>query len=142
MLSDLILEHKGKTSSNRVLDADIQKIETTVTAQGKVRGLFDVSIIITYWNKPISGNDHNVNSQFYYGEGKGIISIIGDGYGNESVTVNEYGVGRLIGQKTIWRGSSFYRTPPSSSSSTSSSYAKRWFRDANMDRTRYSTFVG
>jgi hypothetical protein len=109
MLSDLILEHKGKTSSNRVLDADIQKIETTVTAQGKVRGLFDVSIIITYWNKPISGNDHNVNSQFYYGEGKGIISLIGDGA--ETATVSEYGIGKSNGQKTMWRGSAFTEKP-------------------------------
>ena len=45
MLSDLILEHKGKATSNRVLDAEIQRRETTVTARGKVRGL-DVSIII------------------------------------------------------------------------------------------------
>ena len=45
MLSDLILEHNGKATSNRVLDEDIQSRETTVTAMGKVRGV-DVSIII------------------------------------------------------------------------------------------------
>ena len=77
MLSDLILEHQGKAASTRILDAAIQKIETTVTAQGKVRGSFDVSIIITYWNMPISGNDKDPNLRDYYGEGKGIISLIG-----------------------------------------------------------------
>jgi hypothetical protein len=43
MLSDLILEHNGKATGNRILDAGIQKRETTVTARGKVRGLLDVS---------------------------------------------------------------------------------------------------
>jgi hypothetical protein len=52
MLSDLILKHKRNTISNRVLDADIQKIETTVATRGKIRGSLDVSIIITYWNVP------------------------------------------------------------------------------------------
>jgi hypothetical protein len=122
MLSDLILEHKGKTNSNRVLDADIQKIETTVSAKGKVRGSLDVSIIITYWNMPRSSMPVNNNqkdagtSQYYYGEGKGIISFIGDGYDNESVTVAEYGIGKLIGNKTVWRGSAFYRTSSLTSS--------------------------
>jgi hypothetical protein len=51
ILSDLILEHKAKATSNRVLNADIQKQETTVTAAGKVKGSLDVSIIITYWQK-------------------------------------------------------------------------------------------
>ncbi len=74
MLSDLILEHKGNAARNRILNADIQKQETTVTARGKVRGSLDVSIIITYWNLPRSdksGNHHNDSTtlQCYYGEG-------------------------------------------------------------------------
>jgi hypothetical protein len=45
LLSDLILEHKGKAAtSNRVLNADIQKQETTVKARGKVRGSLNVSV--------------------------------------------------------------------------------------------------
>jgi hypothetical protein len=121
MLSDLILEHKGKAASNRILNADIQKQETTVTARGKVKGSLDVSIIITYWNLPRSdksGNHHNDSTtlQCYYGEGRGIISIPSNGYGIETVTVTEYVIGKLIGQKTIWRGSAFYRTSSSSRS--------------------------
>jgi hypothetical protein len=122
MLSDLILEHKGKTTSNRVLDADIQKIETTVTARGKVIGSLDVSIIITYWNMPRSimpvNNNHNESgtSQYYYGEGKGIILLTGEGYDNQSISVAEYGIGKLTGSKTVWRGSAFYRISSPTSS--------------------------
>jgi hypothetical protein len=114
MLSDLILEHNGKATGNRVLDAGIQKRETTVTARGKVRGLLDVSIIITYWNMPTFGDDKGAGtaSTYYYGEGNGVISIIGNS--NETAaataTVTEYGVGKSLGQKVVWRGSAFYRT--------------------------------
>src|SRR5215475_11413823 len=106
MLSDLILEHNGKATANRVLDADIQKRETTVTAMGKIRGL-EVSIIITYWNMPRSDNSHGPTT-YYYGEGKGVISILGDS--NETATVTEYGVGKSLGHKTVWRGSAIYRS--------------------------------
>ena len=116
MLSDLILEHNGKATGNRILDAGIQKRETTVTARGKIKGLLDVSIIITYWNMPTSGNDKGAattTSTYYYGEGKGIISIIGDS--NEAAaTVTEYGVGKSLGQRVVWRGSAFYRTTTAS----------------------------
>jgi hypothetical protein len=114
MLSDLILEHNGKATGNRVLDAGIQKRETTVTARGKVRGLLDVSINITYWNMPRSVDDKGAAtaSTYYYGEGNGVISIIGNS--NETAaataTVTEYGVGKSLGQKVVWRGSAFYRT--------------------------------
>ncbi|HEY6884074.1 MAG TPA: hypothetical protein VI278_08575, partial [Nitrososphaeraceae archaeon] len=122
MLSDLILEHNGKAVGNRVLDAGIQKRETTVTARGKVRGLLDVSIIITYWNMPRSVDDKGAatTSTYYYGEGNGVISIIGDS--NETTTaaiVTEYGVGKSLGQKVVWRGSAFYRTTTTASTSLS-----------------------
>jgi hypothetical protein len=117
MLSDLILEHNGKATGNRILDAGIQKRETTVTARGKIKGLLDVSIIITYWNMPTSGNDKGAattTSTYYYGEGKGIISIIGDSNEAAAATVTEYGVGKSLGQRVVWRGSAFYRTTTSS----------------------------
>jgi hypothetical protein len=122
MLSDLILEHNGKATGNRVLDAGIQKRETTVTARGKVRGLLDVSIIITYWNMPRSVDDKGATttSTYYYGEGNGVISIIGDS--NETTTaatVTEYGVGKSLGQKVVWRGSAFYRTTTTASTGLS-----------------------
>jgi hypothetical protein len=117
MLYDLILEHKGKTTNNRVLDADIQKQETTVTARGKVRGSLDVSMVITYWNmpRPVDDNMTSNTTRYYYGEGKGIISVIGEYH--ETATVTEYGIGRLSGQNTAWRGSAFYRTSSATTSS-------------------------
>ena len=51
MLSDLLFEHKGKTTNSRILDSSVQKQEVTVVGKGKLKGL-DVSLIITYWNKP------------------------------------------------------------------------------------------
>jgi hypothetical protein len=60
---------------------------------------------------PRSVDNDNLTSSsahYYYGEGKGIISIIGEYY--ETATVTEYGIGRLLGQNTVWRGSAFYRT--------------------------------
>jgi hypothetical protein len=63
-------------------------------------------------------NNHNESgtSQYYYGEGKGIISLIGEGYDNESVTVTEYGIGKSLLHKTVWRGSAFYRISSPTSS--------------------------
>ena len=121
MLSDLILEHNGKATGNRILDAGIQKRETTVTARGKVRGLLDVSIIITYWNMPTSGDDNGASttSTYYYGEGNGVMSIIGDSNETATAIVTEYGVGKSLGQKVVWRGSAFYRTTTTASTSLS-----------------------
>jgi hypothetical protein len=78
-----------------------------------------MSLIITYWNMPRSVDDKGAatTSTYYYGEGKGIISIIGDS--NETTTaatVTEYGVGKSLGQKVVWRGSAFYRTTTASTS--------------------------
>ncbi|SRR6266487_3259339 len=117
MLSDLILEHKGKATGHRVMDVDInQKRETTVIANGKVREV-DVSLIITYWNRPRfnAGGTIKETTPYYYGEGKGMISTKQDS--NGIATVIEYGVGRALGNITIWRGSAFYTTQSSSSTS-------------------------
>jgi hypothetical protein len=108
MLSDLILEHNGKVTNNRILDSNTHKQEVTVIGRGIVKGL-EISLIITYWNKPIHGSTENKSPLiYYYGEGKGILSSIHDS--KETATVTEYGIGRLIGQKTVWRGSAFYMT--------------------------------
>jgi hypothetical protein len=101
----MISEHKRKANDNRLLDADIQRRETTVTARGKVRGL-GVSII-TYWNMPRSDDDKATTPTYYYGEGKGININMEDS--NDTATVPEYGIGNSLGQKT---GSAFYRTSP------------------------------
>jgi hypothetical protein len=108
MLSDLILEHNGKVTNNRISDVNAQKQEVTVIGKGKMRGL-EISLIITYWNMPIQVFTENKSQlTHYYGEGNGIISSMHDA--KETATVTEYGIGRLIGQKSVWRGSAFYMT--------------------------------
>lgn len=108
MSSDLILEHKGKVTNNRILDSNTQKQEVTVIDRGIASGL-EISLIITYWNRPIQGYTENKSPLiYYYGEGNGIISTMDDS--KETAIVAEHGIGRLIGQKTVWRGSAFYKT--------------------------------
>jgi hypothetical protein len=99
MLGDLILEHTGKVTSNRVLDAEKPKMENSVVTSGKAKGV-DITIIFTYWN--IKCGDG-----LSYGEGQGVISTKN---GGEVASVTEYGVGKSHGLKTMWRGSAFYRT--------------------------------
>jgi hypothetical protein len=101
MLGDLILEHTGKTSSKRGTSPK-DKIENSVRATGKAKGDVDILININYWNI-------HCGDGLYYGEGKG--EIISKETG-DMVEVTEYGVGRLHGQKTMWRGSAFYKTSP------------------------------
>jgi hypothetical protein len=105
MLGDLILEHTGKTIGKRD-NSNKDKMENSVTATGKAKGDVDAIININYWNIYCGGG-------LYYGEGKG--EIISKGT-DDIVQVTEYGVGRLHGEKTIWRGSAFYRTSSSPSS--------------------------
>lgn len=109
MLFNLILENKGKAAASRTLDANTQRREITVTGRDRMREL-DVSILITYWNVPRPNNTEDTSSStHYYGEGNGIISSMNDS--SETAIVTEYGFG-ILGQKTIWRGSAFYKTSP------------------------------
>ena len=66
MLGELILQHDGKAGGVRVLNAQLNKKEVTVIADGKVKGMA-VAIVVTYWNiKRADGT--------YYGGGQGIIT--------------------------------------------------------------------
>ena len=47
MLSDLLFEHKGKTTNSRILDSSVRKQEVTVVGKGKLKGL-GVSLLITF----------------------------------------------------------------------------------------------
>jgi hypothetical protein len=107
MLGDLILEHSGKVSSNRVLDSKKAKMENFVIASGKAKGGIDILVTITYWN--IQCND-----RLFYGEGNGQVTIRDDSdRGRDVVKVTEYGVGKSYGTTTMWRGSAFYQTSSS-----------------------------
>lgn len=100
MLGEQIGELIGRTTSQRVLDAECGvKMEATVSANGKIMNI-DVSYVITYWN--IRKPDRSL-----YGEGKGIL-ITNDG---EVATSKAQGIGKLV--KTggaRWLGSIFYNT--------------------------------
>ncbi|MGC1932038.1 MAG: hypothetical protein WA667_23955 [Candidatus Nitrosopolaris sp.] len=115
MLGELILEHKGITSSLRVLDAALQKREITVIAKGRIKEI-EIDFLVTYWN--IRRDDGTL-----YGEGQGIIS---NKENNEAVAiVTEYGIGRTAYYKVVWRGSAFYRTTINTNSSSYSKNSKK-----------------
>jgi hypothetical protein len=57
MLGDLIYEHKGKVTGQRVLDSvsrqeevPLPKIETTFSADAKLKGTIDITDTETYWS--------------------------------------------------------------------------------------------
>lgn len=104
MLGDIILHHTGKVSDSRIVDSERRKVENSVIATGLAKGIGGVTIKINYWNIQCSEG-------LYYEEGNGEITF------KESecrVKVTEYGVGRVHGQKSMWRGSAFYQILQSS----------------------------
>ena len=66
MLGDLIYEHIGKATGQRVLDVSPPRVETSFSATGTLKGGITVSEMGTYW----------IEARFrgiLYGEGQGII---------------------------------------------------------------------
>ena len=102
MLGDLIYEHKGKITSQRVLDAGSPpepKMETSFAGSANYRGT-DGTEIGTYRTtyRP---------EGVLYGEGQGVITTK-DG---EIATWTGSGIGRFTGQGKIrFHGPLFYRT--------------------------------
>ena len=66
MLGDLIYEHKGKATGQRVLDVSPPRVETSFSATGTLKGGITVSEMGTYWSEARSPG-------ILYGEGQGII---------------------------------------------------------------------
>ncbi len=99
MLGEQIAELNGKTTGQRVLDADGPTIETSASVSGNFTGT-DVTEILTFVGTPSgTGVMHAV--------GRGII-MTKDG---EMATYTGEGVGRIAdGGEINWRGSIFYRT--------------------------------
>ena len=99
MLGEQIAELNGKTTGQRVLDADGPTIETSASVSGNFKGT-DVTEILTFVGTPNgTGVLHAV--------GKGVI-MTKDG---EMATNTSEGVGRIADRGEInWRGSIFYRT--------------------------------
>src|SRR5919198_521825 len=75
MLGDLIYEHKGKVIGQRVLDSVVSgqeegevvlpKIETTFSADAKLKGTINITDTGTYWSIVRPGG-------IVYGEGQGL----------------------------------------------------------------------
>jgi hypothetical protein len=112
MLGDLIYEHKGKVIGQRVLEVEsvqgeaaLPKIETTFTADAKLKGTINIIDTGTYWSIVRPGG-------MLYGEGQGLyMTKDGGSSGVETATWTGQGVGRLItGGRVSYRGSLFFTT--------------------------------
>jgi hypothetical protein len=106
MLGEQFGEHKGKVIGQRVVDVNGEglKIETTFSADAKVKGTIDINELGTYLSIARPGG-------ILYGEGQGLYTAK-DGSG-EMATWKGYGIGRFTGPgggRVSYRGSLFYRT--------------------------------
>lgn len=109
MLGDLIYEHKGKVIGQRVLGnasekveaVVLPKIETTFSADAKLKGTIEITDTGTYLSIIRPGG-------ILHGEGQGLY-MTKDGSG-ETATWTGQGVGRLTeGGRVSYRGSLFFR---------------------------------
>jgi hypothetical protein len=106
MLGEQFYEHKGRITSQRVLEIveTGPKIETSFFADGNAKGT-DVTDIGTYWAIPRSGEEGGV----LYGEGQGVIMTKGGQH--EMASWTGHGIGRFSqGGRVIFRGSIIYKT--------------------------------
>ncbi len=108
MLGEQFGEHKGKVIGQRVVDINGEgpKIETTFSADAKIKGTIDINELGTYSSVVRPGG-------ILYGEGQGLYTAK-DGSG-EMATWKGYGIGRFTGPtgggvRVSYRGSLFYRT--------------------------------
>ena len=67
MLGEQFYEHKGKVIGQRVVDINGEgpKIETTFSADAKIKGTIDINELGTYWSVVRSGG-------ILHGEGQGL----------------------------------------------------------------------
>ena len=109
MLGDLIYEHKGKVIGQRVLGnasekgevVVLPKIETTFSADAKLKGTIDITDTGTYLSIIRPGG-------ILHGEGQGLYMTKDDS--GETATWTGQGVGRLTeGGRVSYRGSLFFR---------------------------------
>jgi hypothetical protein len=106
MLGEQFYEHKGRITSQRVLEIveTGPKIETSFFADGKARGT-DVTDIGTYWAIPRPGDGGGA----LYGEGQG--AIMTKGVQQEVASWTGHGIGRFSqGGRVSFRGSVIYST--------------------------------
>ncbi len=101
MLGDLIYEHKGKVTGQRVLDVSPPRVETSFSDIGTLKGGITVSEMGTYWSEARSPG-------ILYGE---VIGITMTNDGTEIATWKGAGIGRMSGAgKVSFRGAIYWST--------------------------------
>jgi hypothetical protein len=102
MLGEQIGELKGKATGQRVLDADLPTIETSLSLNGSIRGT-PVKQTVTFVARPAAPG-------VLHGEGRAVI-MAGE---SDVATFKAEAFGRISPSGTTkWRGSFFYRTSSS-----------------------------
>jgi hypothetical protein len=104
-LGEQFYEHKGKVIGQRVLDVDGEegpKIETTFSAEAKIKGTIEVNEVGTYASIINQGG-------ILHGQGYGLYTAKDES--GEMATWTGYGIGRFVGSGRVsYRGSLFYKT--------------------------------
>src|SRR5918992_4495523 len=104
MLGEQYGELKGKVIGQRVLDVEGPTIETSVSANGAIKGM-SVQEMITFIGTPTA------EKGIIHGVGKGVLSTTGGGGEPEMVPYTGEGIGSLDSSGSMkWRGSVFYLT--------------------------------
>lgn len=99
MLGDLIYEAQGKLTGTRVLDAEDLKMESSFTAQGKIKGV-EVTEMGTFWSAMRPGG-------VLYGEDQAIL-MTKDG---DVAPAQPRGIGHYTGPgKVAFKGAAIYGT--------------------------------
>jgi hypothetical protein len=105
MLGEQFYEQKGKIIGHRVLDVNGEegpKIESTFSADVKVKGTISVNELGTYWSILKPGG-------ILHGQGQGVYTARDES--GEMASWTGYGVGHITGSGRVsYRGSLFYRT--------------------------------
>jgi hypothetical protein len=103
MLGEQYVESTGKITSQRVLDIEGPIVETSVAANGTIKGT-PVQVMLTFTSTPTA------EKGVIHGMGKGIITTTGGGGEPEMVAYTGEGIGRFDSSGGIkWRGSVFTR---------------------------------
>ena len=104
MLGEQYGELKGKVIGQRVLDVEGPTIETSVSANGAIKGM-SVQEMITFIGTPTA------EKGIIHGVGKGVLSTTGGGGEPEMVPYTGEGIGSLDSSGSMkWRGCVFYLT--------------------------------
>src|ERR671935_1090289 len=115
MLGEQIEDLKGKITGQRVVQVQPLTIETSVSANGSIRGT-QVTQMLTFVGSPVAAGSEGEEEEeeergVIHGKGGGIIMMAGQ---SEFATFTGEGIGRISSSGSAkWRGSIFYSTSSS-----------------------------